>query len=257
MRGLTGWVLAVVLMASTGCGTTYGRRVHADLLDSFPVSFAWGFGLGASLTLTPMAQAGISVWPTRAKRYGYQDRIYYGYWREAQMGLPWTPWVGHWWGIPDDRGDRPWWARSLTLHYRWSETRFGSDAEGRFSWQFPPSKQSWGRYPPLARASYGALGIPADRRRVVYEPIRAEGEGRPLAAFLPPEGPTVWQATHLGERLPRAWDLFEADIFLLFIGLRVGVRPVEFADFATGLVGFDLLGDDVPSPETFPIGGPP
>ena len=46
------------------------------------------------------------------------------------------------------------------------------------------------------------------------------------------------------------------DVFALFFGLRVGVRPVEFADFATSLVGIDLLGDDVPAPETFPLGGP-
>jgi len=37
----------------------------------------------------------------------------------------------------------------------------------------------------------------------------------------------------------------EVGVHALFVGVSVGVNPAQFVDFCAGLLGFDLLGDDV------------
>ncbi len=43
-----------------------------------------------------------------------------------------------------------------------------------------------------------------------------------------------------------SWLDSEAEVFVLFFGIRVGVSPLQLVDFLAGFLGLDPLGDDVP-----------
>jgi len=108
--------------------------------------------------------------------------------------------------------------------------------------------RNWGRHPPRSREIGGAFLIPEWRRELRWHDLRqAQGNVDSLSAIGSPMTATLWEVSRDGPAVSRAWDLFEGDIFLAVVGLRIGLRPVEFVDFLTGLVGFDLLADDLHS----------
>ena len=59
-------------------------------------------------------------------------------------------------------------------------------------------------------------------------------------ALEPPPGTSV--------RIPRwyFWPDCEAQVFVGFIGLRLGLSPAQLVDFLAGIIGLDPLGDDPP-----------
>jgi hypothetical protein len=86
--------------------------------------------------------------------------------------------------------------------------------------------------------------------------IRSSGN---FLIFLP--GPGAMEAPPgTSARIPRwyFWPDCEAQVFVIFIGLRVGLSPAQLVDFLAGIIGLDPLGDDLPSSssdEDRPAGG--
>ncbi len=242
---------AGLMLLSAGCASwpAYGRSRAADAADVLPVSLAWGYGLSASVKATPLFNLGLGLSPVVSGRFGYEDRTFYGVWHEYQTAFPWTLWLDDLGSVPprpyganDDRptGD------GVPIMYRWQVMKDGPGGEGYSSAHWEPVLRRWGRSPPVARESGGAFVVPEYRRAINWRDLRLEqGDEEPLNKLGTPEVATLWEATRDGPDLPRAWDLFEADLFLGIVGLRIGVRPLEFGDFLAGIVGFDPAGDDI------------
>lgn len=240
-----------LLLACSACAgaNTYVRSRVADLQDVVPWSLSCGWGIGASVTATPLFQFGIGITPIHANRWGYDDRIVRGVWRESEILFPYTLWHD---ALEEDSLEPEgtgfaWWA--VPLAYRWQLFRDAPTGEGRRNQDYEPNFQGWGRHPPIARESLGAFVLPQQRRWVDFAELRREqGDPDVLDTLGPPHRASLWESRRAGRDADRAWDLFEANIFLGVVGVRVGVRPVEFADFVLGLVFIDVLGDDLPVP---------
>ena len=248
LRAALGLALLSLLASCAGVDT-YRRSRVADLADAFPFSFGWGFGLSVSMKATNLVQLGLGPIPSRMDRWGYEDRTFYGTWREFQTGLPWAPWIEGSHVLPEWEGELSW-TRGLPLLYRWQTMRDAPAAEGQYTQEWEPELTSWGRHPPVCREERGGLLLPSRRRWVAFVDLRSEaGDPDPLDAVGSPLRATLWEARRPGGAAPRAWDLFELDANLLLVGARFGVRPGEFLDFVVGLVGLDPLGDDLPRAE--------
>lgn len=238
------------LLLTLGCGATssWPRSRVADLLDVVPVSIAAGWGFGASIQATPLFQVGFGATPVVSNRLGFDDRIFHGFWEEYQVGFPWTWGVRSRTDIEPPPHDDPFWADSLRLNFRWQRMADapggeGYDEEG----QWEPNLLWSRRHPPLIRESFGALGVPQRRSWILFEDARREtGDPDPLERLGASERAAVWTMRAERGPAPRAWDLFEMDAFLGVVGVRVGVRPVEFVDFVAGLLFLDPLQDDLP-----------
>jgi hypothetical protein len=78
--------------------------------------------------------------------------------------------------------------------------------------------------------------------------LRLEQGDDLVGSLWSPDRASFWETKRLRRSTVRAWDLFELDILVLGLGLRVGVRPVEAVDFLLGFLWIDLMGDDLPEP---------
>lgn len=268
--------LLVAVLVGVGCSPpgAYWRSRGADLLDVVPVSVATGWGIGGSLQATPLFQMGLSVTPMVSQHYGFADRTFYGRWSEYNLHFPWVFWAEELTGIPelpsvhDHFG-----SRGVPLTFRWQAMRdatSGEDAEsmrefnsrlgeGTRGHMWEPNAQSWGRHPPIVREWRGAFLLPAQGGLLEFRDARLHQADPDVIAVLgSTERASLWETRRVRRSSSRKWDLFEADALLLFLGLRVGVRPVEFLDLLTGFVMLDPLGDDLPGPlEWAPEGRPP
>lgn len=252
-------VLPAALAAFTsGCSapSSWARSRAADLADVVPMSFGIGWGVAASAQATPLLQLGLGATPVVANRFGYEDRVMYGAWEEYQAGFPWTWGVRSRVDVPRPPHDDPWYADSLRLNYRWQRLRDAPGGEGQQEADWEPNLQWWSRHPPVVRESFGAFVWPQRRSWIEFEDLRRSGrDPDPLDLPGPSERASVWAATAVRRPAPRAWDLFELELFLGIAGVRVGLRPVEFVDFVAGIVLLDPLGDDLPEPTHVGPGG--
>ncbi len=245
-------VLSLLVLSSACAGAkTYVRSRVADLQDVVPWSISCGWGLGVSLQATPLLQVGLGLTPIHANRWGYDDRTVRGVWREAEILFPYTLWhdaLDADLTAPDyEQTGFPWW--NAPLVYRWQLFRDAPTGEGRRNQDYEPNMQGWGRHPPIVRESLGAFIAPATRRWLDFNEVRREQADPDVLNNLgPPRRASLWESRRAGRPANRAWDLFEADIFAGVIGVRLGVRPVEFVDFLLGIFLVDLLGDDLPVP---------
>ena len=252
-RGTTRWTVAALLLlalTSGGCATYWRSRV-ADLKDVVPWSVACGWGIGISAQATPLLNVGLAATPIVSIRWGYDDRVVNGVWRESTSLLPYTLWNDDIEGDPLDpsTGFAPW---TAPLMYRWQVFRDAPSGEGNRRQTYEPNHRSWGRHPPVVREQLGAFIVPQDRRWMDFTDLRREqGDVDPIDTLGAPDRATLWESRRAGRPAQRAWDLFEIDVMAAIVGVRLGVRPVEFVDFALGFLWIDLLGDDLPEPTSF------
>ena len=273
-------LLAALAVALTvGCSSTpstYLRSRAGDFLDAVPVSLSWGSGIGASMRGTSLFHVGVSAWPARSLRFGYDDRRVCGIWREYQIAFPWTV-------FPEDLVDVPvtgvyelpdgplaglpamppeiaddLFASGIPIVYRWQSARDAEQGEDRhLRGGIMPDVLHIGRHPSYVRESTGAFLVPEVRHRVHFREVRRLADKEPVLRAGGSEIATAWAAVRGVEQMPSDWDRFEFDVSLLLVGARVGIRPVEFVDFVVGLADFDLLGDDLPEAESFVPGDIP
>lgn len=250
-------VSALVLSLLAGCASfpfespTYFRSRAADVMDVFPASIGFGYGFGGSFKATAIFHGGVSVYPTHSRRYGYDDRLFYGAWSEMSAGMPWSFWVDEYYQLPAalPLGEEGFADRGVPLLYRWQSFRDAPSGEGSGDLYSEPVLRQWGRHPSVARETTGAFGLPAIRRRIDYIDLnRLQGDPDPLTSAGAPNRATLWEARRGGRRLPISWGEFEVDIFAGFFGARIGFRPLEFVDLFLGLGGVDIVGDDLPVP---------
>jgi hypothetical protein len=252
----------LLLLACAGCSSPYVRSRLADAADVVPASVGWGWGISVSVQATPLFHVGLGLSPVVSGRYGWADRAFHGRWAEYQTTFPWTFWLEDLNGIPprpfganDERplGD------SLPIMYRWQLTKDAPSGEDEDTGHWEPVLRRWARHPPIARESGGAFLIPEYRRAINWRDLRLEqGDEEPLHTLGTPVRATLWEATRDGPDVPLAWDLFEIDIFAAIIGLRIGVRPLEFGDFLAGIAGLDPAGDDIQATtDNLPVPPPP
>ena len=245
-------------VAAAGCAdlSSYSRSRLADLGDAVPLSVGWGWGLSASLQATPLAHVGVGLSPLVDERLGWQDRTFRGHWREFSAVFPWSLFLTDISPVPPQPRalHQAWWQEPLPLVYRWQVRRDAPSGEGEYPGGWEPQLRQWGRHPPLARETSGAFGLPESVRELGWHDLRLEqGDPQPFTTLGSPVRATLWEVERDGRDLPRSWDLFEADAFAGIVGLRIGLRPVEFADFLCGLLSVDLLGDDVSDPQSTPL----
>jgi hypothetical protein len=247
-------VIACLLLLSTGCESlsTYGRSRMADFKDFIPWSISCGWGIGITARATPMVNVGLALTPIKSLRWGYDDRVVHGVWREAQTVFPYTIWIDYWDpdpAHPDTTGFNPW---VLPIVHRWQVFRDAPSGEGNRQQTYEPRMKEWGRHPSVVRESLGAFIVPAERRWVDFVDLRRE-QGNPdvIDILGSPDRATQWESRRTGRPASNAWDLFELDVFAGIVGVRLGVRPVEFADFVLGIFTIDFMGDDLPQPEEF------
>jgi len=243
---------ACVLLLASGCSSMggYGRSRVADLLDVVPVSIATGWGLSFSVKATPLFHVGLGT-PVVSKRYGYEDRVFHGTWREYQTAFPFTPFERQLDTLPP----RPYGANDgrkfgdgIPIMYRWQVIKDAPSGEGNLQGNYEPRLRQWGRHPPVGREMGGAFGVPEYRRALDWQDLRLDqGDDDPLGMVGSPTRATLWEARRSGADLPQAWDLFEGDIFFGIVGVRFGLRPLEFLDFMAGLLTIDFMGDDIPA----------
>jgi hypothetical protein len=240
--------LSALLSAAPGC--TYARSRTADLLDSVPISFGRGWGIGMSLRATPFLHLGLGATAIVSNRVGYEDRLINGTWGEYQANFPVSLWAHDLRDLPELSPEVSWFDRGgLATVYRWQSMRDAPLGEGERGHLYEPNKQSWGRHPPIVREIRGAFLIPERRVLLEYEDQRRElGDDDPLVSLGSADRATLWVTERESRPTGQAWDLFEGDIMLLFVGVRVGLRPVEFLDFLLGFSTLDILGDDLPEP---------
>jgi len=239
-----------------GCSqvSSYSRSRGLDLLDTFPMSIAWGGGVSVSVEGTPCLRAGLGLTPVVSDRFGFEDRRLWGTWNEFEAPFPWVLWLNDITSIPPRPvgadigrpfGDGP------PLMYLWQLDRDAPLGEGHHRGRWEPQIQQWGEHPPYGRESGGGFVIPAYRRRLDWRDLHLQqGDNEGLHALAAPDLSTLWIVSRDGPEEPQAWDLFQVDVFAGCVGLRVGFRPVEGVDFLLGIVGIDLLGDDVYAPQS-------
>ncbi len=244
---------ALLLLLATGCSLPpYARSRLADLGDAIPISVALGWGISADFQATPLLHVGLGLTPVVSRRVGYEDRTFHGRWNEFVACFPWSFWLTDVSSVPPrPRGaDIGAWYGPLPLVYRWEVRRDAPWGEGELPVAWEPQLREWGRYPPLSRETTGALLIPEDRRELNWHDLHlAQGDPEPLSSVGSPTHATLWEVSRDGRELPPAWDLFQADIFLGFVGVRVGFRPWEALDFLTGFFGLDIADDDYSTPD--------
>ncbi|RKY22665.1 MAG: hypothetical protein DRQ55_00250 [Planctomycetota bacterium] len=242
-------VVLIVALASLG-GCTYGRARTADLLDALPASIAKGWGVGLSLRATPLVHLGLAATPIVSRRVGYEDRLFYGRWGEYQASFPWSIWAAEIGGLPPAPSHTSWFERGgPATVYRWQAMRDAPAGEGERGLLYEPSTLSWGRHPPIVREIRGALLIPERRVLLEFEDQRLhQGDDDVLTSLGSPERASLWVSDREARPTSAAWDLFEADVMVVFFGVRVGVRPAEFVDFVLGFTTLDIMGDDIPEP---------
>jgi hypothetical protein len=241
-------LLALAAMACTSC--SYARSRAADFQDIFPWSIACGWGIGASLHATPLFHVGVGATPIVSHRYGYDDRIVNGVWHESETLFPYTLWSDAFAAdplAPEETGF-PW--HAVPIVYRWQVFRDAVSGEAESTEKTSePNHEMWGRHPSIVRESLGAFMAPQSRRWLDFEDLRRTQDDRDVINVLgAPSRATLWGSRRAGRPAPLAWDLFEADIFLGMLGVRLGVRPVEAVDFLLGFALIDILGDDLPEP---------
>ena len=220
-----------------GCASwpSYARSRAADAADVVPASIAWGWGISASIQATSFFHVGFGLSPVVSDRWGYADRTFHGVWHEYETAFPWTPFLDDLGGVParpyganDDRptGD------GVPIMYRWQIMKDAPSGEGYDGAHWEPVLRVWGRHHPVARETGGAFVVPEFRRALNWRDLRLEqGDEEPLNKLGTPARATYWEASRDGPDLPRAWDLFEVDLFAGILGVRLGVRPLEFFDF--------------------------
>jgi hypothetical protein len=249
MRSAMPAAALLVLLLSTGCRSPYWRSRGLDALDAVPASAAYGYGLAVSVHATPLLNGGLGLSPVVSERFGYEDRHLYGAWSEYDAPFPWSLWVTDLTDIPPLAPDAGGLLRNgVPLSYRWQMDRDAPLGEGHDRGSWEPRVRQWGRHPPYGREIGGGLGLPTPRRKLAWRDLQADDSpDRPLDVLSAPERATLWEVVRPGPDLPRPWDLFQVDVYLVFFGVRLGVRPVEFVDLLVGFVGFDPLSDDVPA----------
>jgi hypothetical protein len=254
---------AGLALLCAGCASwpAYGRARAADAADVVPASVAWGWGLSISMQATPLFHVGLGLSPVVASRYGWCDRHFHSLWHEYQTAFPWTLWIEDM-GVPERpygaNDDRPL-GDGLPIMYRWQVMKDAPLGEGYDSAHWEPVEQRWGRHQPVGRETGGAFIVPEYRRALNWRDQRLElGDEEPLHTLGTPARATLWSVSRDGPDLPLAWDLFEIDIFAGFLGLRLGLRPLEFCDFLAGIVTLDPAGDDIqPTTDNEPVPPPP
>ncbi|HEX5008859.1 MAG TPA: hypothetical protein VFY71_00560 [Planctomycetota bacterium] len=246
--------LLLPLLLAAGCSplSPYWRSRAADLGDAIPMSGGWGWGASISLRATALFHVGIGLSPVVCYRFGYEDRTFHGIWHEYSACFPWAPFVVDMGCVPPrPRGSDLPELGSIPLVYRWEVRRDAPSGEGEYPTPWEPCLREWGRHPPNSRETSGAFIIPEDRREISWHDLRQQqGDPNPLATLGSPTRATLWEASRDGPPLPRDWGLFEGDIFLGFLGVRLGFRPVEFVDFVVGFFGVDFMGDDYQEAES-------
>jgi len=243
---------ATTLLLGLGCSpSTYLRSRGADLLDAVPVSISHGWGIAISARATPFFNLGLGITPVRSTRYGFADRTFHGVWYEYEAGMPWSFWVESLEPVPPLPPGVSLW--TVPLLYRWQQFRDAPSGEGVRAEYYEPNSQSWGRHPPITRESIGAFILPASYRYLEFRDMRREQDPEEvLGTLASPMRATFWESFREGRPAPRPWDLVELDAFAGIVGVRVGLRPVEFLDFVLGFIPFvDVMGDDLPDPVTF------
>jgi hypothetical protein len=241
-----------LLLLSGACASpdnTYIRSRIADFKDVFPWSLSCGWGIGASVQATPLFQLGLGLTPIHANRWGYDDRIVHGVWRESVVLFPYTLWDDDLDADPLHPDDTGFPGTAIPIVYRWQLFRDAPSGEGKRAQGYEPNFMGWGRHPPIVRESLGAFIFPADRRWLDFNDLRRDqGDPDVLDVLGTPTRATLWESRRAGRPARRAWDLFEIDVFAGVVGVRLGVRPVEAVDFILGLFLIDPLGDDLPEP---------
>jgi len=241
---------AALLLLATGCSnlSPYAKSRLADLADAVPMSIALGWGLSVDVQATPLLHVGLGLSPVVSQRAGYEDRVIHGRWNEFVACMPWSFWLTDISPVPP----RPAAAEGLDawvlpLVYRWQVRRDATLGEGQLPGGWEPQLREWGRHPPLSRETTGAFILPEIRRELNWHDLRlAQGDPEPLSAVGSPTRATLWEVSRDGPRVAPPWDLFQVDVFAVFLGLRLGFRPFEFVDFLAGLATVDLSGDDYP-----------
>lgn len=236
---------------ASGCQqvSAYTRSRTLDLLDAVPMSVGWGWGVTASIKATPCFQFGLGLSPLVDQRFGFEDRRLWGYWHEFEADFPWSIWLTDISSVPPRPpdadvgrlfGDGP------PIFYRWQLDRDAPLGEGHHRGRYEPQPRQWGRNPPYGREEGGGFIVPAFRRKLDWHDLHLEqGDNETMHALSAPDRATLWQVSRDGPDEPQAWDLFEADVFAGIVGLRLGFRPVEVADFFLGIIGIDFMNDDV------------
>lgn len=252
---------ALLLLLAAGCADMplYARSRLADLGDALPMSGAFGWGVSVSVKATPLFHLGFGLTPVVCARAGYSDRTFRGKWHEFYAVMPWSFWLTDISPVPPrPRGVRDGLLeQSPPLVYRWQIRRDAPSGEGEYPGGWEPQLRQWGRHPPLSRESQGAFFIPESRHELNWHDLRmAQGDPDPFPNLGTPDHATLWEVSRDGPPVTQAWDLFEVDVFAVFFGLRLGVRPVEFGDLLLGLVGIDFMGDDYARAEATPLAGP-
>jgi hypothetical protein len=247
-------LLVVTAAALPACQSAYARSRTLDLLDTVPVSVGWGWGISASVEATPCFRFGLGLSPVVSWRAGYEDRRLWGQWHEYEAAFPWTIWLTDVSKVPErpeGANEGRLFGDGLPLMYRWQLDRDAPLGEGEHRGRWEPQLRQWGRHAPYGRETGGGFVIPAYRRKLTWEDLHLQqGDNEGLHAIAAPDRATLWLVTRNGPDEPRAWDLFEADLFLGILGLRVGLRPVEGVDFLLGFIGLDFVGDDVSTPRS-------
>lgn len=243
-----------LLVALAGCGTppTYVRSRVADLLDVVPIDVGVGWGVGASVRATPLFHVGLAFTPIVSSRVGYEDRLIHGHWSEYQANFPWSLWANTVSGMPEAPAHVSWSERGgAATVYRWQALRDSPEGTGEHERAIvsEPALRSWGRHPPVVREIRGALFLPERRVLLEFHDLRLEqSDDDVLVDIGAPERATMWETGRESRPTSRAWDLFEADVMFVCVGVRVGVRPAEFVDFLLGFTTLDIMGDDLPQP---------
>jgi hypothetical protein len=243
---------AALLLLAAGCAgpSPWTRSRLADLGDAIPISFAWGWGISIDAQATPLLHLGLGLTPVVDERIGYEDRQFHGQWDEYYACFPWSFFVTDLTDIPMPPrgfgGKNPF-PGSPPFVYRWQVRRDAPSGSGEN--QLPsgaePQIREWGRHPPISRETVGAVLIPETRRELNWHDLRQDlGDPDLLHKLGSPAAATLWEVSRDGVDVPKPWDLFQVDVFAVFLGVRVGFRPYEALDFLTGIFGLDISGDD-------------
>lgn len=245
-------VAGALLLLGLGACTPFGaywRSRGADLLDAVPMSVCTGWGFGISVQATPLLGFGLGASPVVSQRYGYADRTFHGVWNEYNLLFPWTLWLEDVSLLPPlPPAHEDFWSEGIPFMFRWQVMRDAPGGEGWRDHYWEPNVRSWGRHPPVVREWQGALLLPMQGGFLEFVDLRVEQGDKQVGSLWSPDRASFWETRRVRRSTVRAWDLFEIDALFLGLGMRVGFRPVEAADFILGWAWIDVLGDDLPEP---------